>query len=151
MHSNSETWPEQDASFAAHDGADLTSTAPLPNEGLIALSRRTRASDAVLLKMLPLVKLLDTIQPHVASESVFRTRRKKIQAHLAVVRAELHAPRPKHKVLTHAFQVLTELVREETHDISKNEVKQAAKEVVLATLQHAPALINVAHQARLLS
>jgi hypothetical protein len=87
----------------------------------------------------------------VANESVFRTRRKKIQAHLAVVRAELHAPRPKRQVLTHAFQALTELVREEAHDISKNEVKQAAKEVVLATLQHAPALINVAHQARLLS
>jgi ABC-type uncharacterized transport system YnjBCD ATPase subunit len=102
-------------------------------------------------KLLPLVQLLDTIQPHVANESVFRTRRKKIQAHLAVVRAELQTPRPKRQVLTHTFQALTELVREETRDISKNEVKQAAKEIVLATLQHAPALINVAHQARLLS
>jgi hypothetical protein len=151
MHSNPEPWPGQNASSAAHDGAGLVHIATLPNEDLVALSRRTRATDAVLLKLRPLVQLLDTIQPHVANESVFRTRRKKIQAHLAVVRAELHAPRPKRQVLTHAFQALTELVREEAHDISKNEVKQAAKEVVLATLQHAPALINVAHQARLLS
>jgi hypothetical protein len=102
-------------------------------------------------KLLPFVALLDKIQPHVASESVFHTRRKKIQAHLAVVREELHQPRPKRQVLTHTVQVLTELVREEARDISQDEVKQAAKEVVLATLQHAPALLNAAHQARLLS
>jgi hypothetical protein len=40
---------------------------------------------------------------------------------------------------------------EETRDISKDELKQAAKEVVLATLKNAPALLNVAHQARLLT
>lgn len=151
MYSSEETWQEQDDSFAGHDGADFEHGVALPPQGLINVSRRTRASDAALLKLRPLIKLLDTIQPHVANESVFRTRRKKIQAHLAVVRAELQAPRPKRQVLTHTFQALTELVREETRDISKNEVKQAAKEVVLATLQHAPALINVAHQARLLS
>lgn len=151
MLSTAETWPEPNASLAAPEGANLIQTATLPGEDPAALSRRTRAGDAVLLKLRPLVQLLDTIQPHVANESVFRTRRKKIQAHLATVRAELHAPRPKRQVLTHTFQALTELVREETRDISKNEVKQAAKEVVLATLQHAPALINVAHQARLLS
>lgn len=85
------------------------------------------------------------------SESVFRIRRKKIQAHLLAVRAELHQPRPKRQVLTHAVHTLTELVRAEARDISQDEVRQAAKEVVLATLQHAPALLNAAHQARLLS
>jgi len=42
-------------------------------------------------------------------------------------------------------------VREETNDISPDELKQAAKEVALATLRHAPALISVAHQAQLLA
>ncbi|WP_133271074.1 hypothetical protein [Hymenobacter radiodurans] len=102
-------------------------------------------------KLLPLLALLDTIQPAVASDSVFRTRRKKIQAHLAQVRAELHQPRPKRQVLSHAVQALTELVREEARDISQDEVKQAAKEVVLATLLNAPTLLKAAHQARLLS
>ena len=51
----------------------------------------------------------------------------------------------------HAFQALAELVQEETRDISKDELKQAAREMVLATLQNAPALINLAHQARLLA
>ena len=101
-------------------------------------------------KLLPLVALLDSIQPSVSKESVFRIRRKKIKQHFAEVYAELHAERPRHEALTHAFQALAELVLEETRDISKNELKQAAKEVVLATLQNAPALINIAHQARLL-
>ncbi|QDA58961.1 hypothetical protein [Hymenobacter jejuensis] len=117
-------------------------------------SRRERLSGAAVAtasKLLPLVKLLDAIQPHVAHESVFRTRRKKIQAHLALVYTELHSERPKREALTHAFQTLADLVREESRDISKDELKQAAKEVVLATLKNAPALINAAHQARLLS
>lgn len=106
---------------------------------------------ATATKLLPLVRLLDAIQPHVASESVFHTRRLKIQAHLALVYAELKTERPKREALTNTFHSLTELVRQETHDISKDELKQAAKEVVLATIKHAPALINAAHQARLLS
>jgi hypothetical protein len=120
----------------------------------VAPSRRQRLGGAVAAtatKLLPLVALLDTIQPQVANESVFRTRRKKIRAHFDVVYAELQAERPRHKALAHTFQALTDLVREETRDISKDELKQAAKEVVLATLKNAPALINAAHQARLLA
>jgi hypothetical protein len=106
---------------------------------------------ATATKLLPLVALLDAIQPQVANESVFRTRRKKIRAHFDEVYAELQAERPRHKALAHTLQALTELVREETRDISKDELKQAAKEVVLATLKNAPALLNMAHQARLLA
>ncbi|MFD2720223.1 hypothetical protein ACFST9_15975 [Hymenobacter monticola] len=102
-------------------------------------------------KLLPLMALLDSIQPSVTKESVFRIRRKKIKQHFTEVYAELHAERPRREALLHAFQALAELVQEETRDISKDELKQAAKEVVLATLQNAPALINVAHQARLLA
>jgi hypothetical protein len=102
-------------------------------------------------KLLPLLALLDTVQTQVASESVFRVRRKKIQLHLTEAYAELRAERPRHLALSHTFQVLSELVREETHDISSDELKQAAKEVALATLKNAPALLNVAHQARLLA
>lgn len=106
---------------------------------------------ATATKLLPLVALLDTIQPQLANESVFRTRRKKLRAHFDEVYEELQAERPRHKALAHAFQALTDLVREETRDISKDELKQAAKEVVLATLKNAPALLNAAHQARLLA
>ena len=118
-----------------------------------ALGRRQRLGGAVVAtatKLLPLVALLDAIQPQVANESVFRTRRKKIRAHFDEVYAELQAERPRHKALTHTFQALTDLVREETRDISKDEIRQAAKEVALATLKNAPALLNAAHQARLL-
>jgi hypothetical protein len=101
-------------------------------------------------RLLPLVALLEAIQPQVTTESVFRTRRKKIRAHWDEVYAELRAERPRRQALLHAFQALTELVRDEAHDVSKDEVKQAARELVLATLKNAPALINVAHQARLL-
>jgi hypothetical protein len=102
-------------------------------------------------KLLPLLALLDTVQTQVASESVFHARRKKIQMHLAVAYAELRTERPRRLALAHTFQVLSDLVREETQDISPDELKQAAKEVVLATLKNAPALVNVAHQARLLA
>ena len=102
-------------------------------------------------KLLPLVSLLDSIQPSVTRESVFRIRRKKIKQHFTEAYAELHAECPRREALMHAFQALAELVREETRDISKDELKQAAKEVVLATIQNAPTLINIAHQARLLS
>lgn len=119
-----------------------------------ALGRRQRLNEAAVAtatKLLPLVALLDAIQPQVANESVFRARRKKIRAHFDEVYAELQAERPRHKALAHTLQALTDLVREETRDISKDELKQAAKEVALATLKNAPALLNVAHQARLLA
>ena len=149
----------QDESFG--ESAPVATVGPEASptaENLLAAtgtpSRRQRLGGAVATtatKLLPLVALLDAIQPQVANESVFRTRRKKIRAHFDVVYAELQAERPRHKALAHTFQALTDLVRDETRDISKNELKQAAKEVVLATLKNAPALINAAHQARLLT
>jgi hypothetical protein len=99
----------------------------------------------------PLVALLEAIQPHTATDSVFHTRRLKINAEIARVYAELKAEKPSHATLLHAFQAMAELVKEEARDISKDELKQAAKEVVLATLKNAPGLISAAHQARLLS
>ena len=111
----------------------------------------TGAVASTATRLLPLVALLDAIQPSVSKESVFRIRRKKIKQHFNEIYAELHAARPRREALTHAFRALAELVQEETRDISKDELKQAAKEVVLATLQNAPALINIAHQARLLA
>jgi len=115
--------------------------------------RRERLHGAVAgtaTKLLPLLALADALQPQLTQESVFRTRRKKLKAHLAEVYAELQAERPRRQALTHAFQALADLVREEAQDISPDEWKQAAKEVALATLKNAPALINAAHQARLL-
>ncbi|MDB5234702.1 MAG: hypothetical protein JWR44_1695 [Hymenobacter sp.] len=116
--------------------------------------RRHRISGAVVTtatKLLPLLALLDAIQPAVDQESVFHARRKKMKLHLAEAYAELQAERPRRHALTHAFRTLAELVLEETRDIGRDELKQAAREVVLATLQNAPALINIAHQARLLA
>lgn len=127
---------------------------PLAEPGQEAVLLRSRrlngAVVATTAKLLPLVALLDSIQPQV-TESVFRARRKKIRAHFDLACAELRAERPRRQALTHAFQALAELVLEETRDISKDELRQAAKEVVLATLKNAPALLNVAHQARLLA
>ena len=141
----------------AQEPAAATSSSPAPTEtcpSTAATGRRRRLGGAVATtatKLLPLLALLDSIQPQVANESVFRTRRKKIRAHFDLVYQELHAERPRHQALAHAFQALAELVREEASDISRDELKQAAKEVVLATLKNAPALLNAAHQARLLS
>ena len=119
-----------------------------------AVRRHERLTEAVATtatKLLPLIALLDAIQPQVAQESVFRARRKKIKQHWLLVYEELHTERPRRQALTHAFQALAELVREEAQDISPDEWKQAAKEVALATLKNAPALINTAYQARLLA
>ncbi|WBO83316.1 hypothetical protein [Hymenobacter yonginensis] len=116
--------------------------------------RRQRLEGTVVstaTQLLPLLKLLDAIKPHAANESVFRTRRKKINAQLALAYAQLKQERPKRETLVLAFQTIGELVREEAHDISKDELKEAAREFVLATLKNAPAIINAAHQAKLLS
>ncbi|MBH8556938.1 hypothetical protein [Hymenobacter negativus] len=141
----SDDFAEPDASSVVRSGA-----APVAAENTRRPSL-TGALTSTATKLLPLVALLDSIQPSVSKESVFRIRRKKIKQHFTEVYAELHAERPRREALVHAFQALAELVQEETRDISKDELKQAAKEVVLATLQNAPALINIAHQARLLA
>ncbi|MDF7813334.1 hypothetical protein [Hymenobacter sp. YC55] len=117
-------------------------------------SKRHRLDGAIVstaTKLLPLVKLLETIQPVVVNDSVFHTRRLKINAQIALVYEQLREERPKRKALTLAFKTMGDLVLEETRDISKDELKQAAKEVVLATIKNAPAIISAAHQAKLLS
>ncbi len=147
------------ADFHAPESANPNSQPSLVDSDDLAdsadnISRRQRLSGAVVtraVQMRPLLKLLDTIQPHVANDSVFHLRRLKIRAHFDEVYKEIRAERPKRQALQFAFQALSELVKEEARDISKDELQQAAKEVVLATLKHAPALINAAHQARLLS
>jgi hypothetical protein len=114
-------------------------------------SQQVRLNSALVVtatKLLPLLAVLDAVQKQANSESVFHSRRIKIQTHLAVAYAELQAARPRRQALSYTFQVLAELVREETRDISPDEFKQAAKEVALATLKHAPALISIAHQAK---
>lgn len=120
-----------------------------------AVRRRRQRLDGVVIstatQLLPLVALLDALQPQLAQESVFRVRRKKLRAHWAIAYAELQAEHPRHRVLAHAFQVLTELVRDETRDISPEEWRQAAKELALATLKNAPALLSAAQQMQRLA
>lgn len=149
---HSDDFTGQDVPAAKPQSADVAVTKALHQPE--SHTRQHRISGAVVAtatKLLPLVALLDAIQPTIEKESVFRARRKKIKRHFTELYSELHAERPRREALAHAFQAMAELVLEETRDISKDELKQAAKEVVLATLQNAPALINIAHQARLLS
>ena len=127
---------------------------PVAGSAVLPPAGRRRLEGAVMTtatKLLPLVELLDAIQPHVTSESVFHTRRLKISAHMALAYAQLKTERPKRKTLVLAFRTIGELVLEETRDISRDELKEAAKEFVLATVKNAPALISAAHQAKLLS
>ena len=122
--------------------------------GILAARQYLHLTDvmaAAATKMLPLLAVLDAVQAQANAESVFRTRRCKIQLHMAIAYAELRAERPRRQALSYTFHTLAELVREETNDISPDELKQAAKEVALATVRHAPALISVAHQAQLLA
>jgi hypothetical protein len=125
--------------------------APAANEPTGRSHRFNEAAVATAAKLLPLVKLLETIQPQVANDSIFHTKRVKIQEEMTRAYGELLAEKPRHKALLHAFKTLSELVREEAHDLSKDELKQAARELVLATLKNAPQLISAAHQARLLA
>ncbi|GAB3585846.1 hypothetical protein [Hymenobacter daeguensis] len=145
--------PQLSDSFPPTDAApeDLTANhQPLAT----ATDRAPRFDGAVAAtatRLLPLLKLLETIQPQVANDSIFHTKRVKIQEEMTRAYGELLAAKPRHKALLHAFKTLSELVREEAHDLSKDELKQAARELVLATLKNAPQLISAAHQARLLS
>ena len=120
-----------------------------------AVASRPRRLDGALVstasRLLPLVELLDSLPPYVANESVFRIRRRRIIAQIRLAQAQLKAEKPQRQALLHAFQTMGELVAHEVRDISRDEVKQAAREVVLATLRNAPGLISAAHQARQLS
>lgn len=130
---------------------DLTATGQPPVAEADRSHRFDGAITATATKLLPLVKLLETIQPQVTNDSIFHTKRVKIQEEMTRAYGELLAEKPRHKALLHAFKTLSELVREEAHDLSKDELKQAARELVLATLKNAPQLISAAHQARLLA
>ena len=129
------------------DTAPAAPAAAAPAKG-IRPSRRTAAAEAAATRLLPLVQLLETIQVHMADDSIFHTKRVKIQEEMTRAYGELLAEKPRHQALLLAFKTLRELVKEETRD--KDERKQAAKELVMATLKNAPKLISVARQARLL-
>ncbi|UOQ65455.1 hypothetical protein [Hymenobacter volaticus] len=154
MNSNVDKIPSEES--YTHDGysPDSEAVTSLGVNEITAAGKHQRLNGAILstaTKLLPLVKLLETIQPVVANDSVFHTRRLKINAQIALIYEQLKEERPKRKALSSAFKTMGDLVLEETRDISKDELKQAAKEVVLATIKNAPAIISAAHQAKLLS
>jgi len=152
MHSGQDEIVAEESGHSGPEASTLGAADEIEEKA--AGSKRQRLEGAVVttaVKLLPLVKLLDAIQPHVANESVFRTRRKKINAQIALVYEQLKEKRPRRKKLTRAFKTMSDLVREEARDISKDELKEATKEFVLATIMNAPAIINAAHQAKLLS
>ncbi|RYU77218.1 hypothetical protein [Hymenobacter persicinus] len=129
-----------------------------PNDTLPKAGKRERLSETLVhtaastaTKLLPLLELLERIRPHMENDSVFTSRRDKLNAQMALAYAQLKADKPKHEALVEAFRLLGEFVLEESREVSKDEVKESAKRFVLATLKHAPGLINAAHQARLLS
>jgi len=140
---------------ASHSGANDQPSFAVPEIRIEATaparSRRERLVVGTAAKLLPLVELLETIQPQVANESIFHTKRKKINAQIALAYVQLKSERPKRKALTHAFKTMGDIVREESREIGKEEVKDAAKEVMLATIKNAPGLISAAHKAGLLS
>ena len=82
----------------------------------VAANKRQRLDGAMLstaTKLLPLVKLLETIQPVVANDSVFHTRRLKINAQISLIYEQLREERPKRKALSLAFKTMGDLVLEE--------------------------------------
>ncbi|UPL50088.1 hypothetical protein [Hymenobacter sublimis] len=128
---------------------------PLASAQIAPVPTHTAKRDKLLLsaatRLVPLVELLDRIKPHVGQNTVFSTRRHKIDAQIALAYEQLRADQPKRQALTEAFKTLSEFVLEETREVSKDEVKESAKRFVLATLKNAPHLIGAAKQAGLLS
>ncbi|MBO0357862.1 hypothetical protein J0X19_07890 [Hymenobacter sp. BT186] len=55
------------------------------------------------------MELLATIQPHAADESVFRTKREKINAQIALVYAQLKIEAPKTESADSRHQVMREV------------------------------------------
>lgn len=118
------------------------------------LRKRDHLADAALAgthRLRPLLELVEHIRPHVGTNSVFSSRREKIGQQLALVQEQLRAEKPKHKALRDAFQLLTEFVREDAREVSRDEVKESGKRFVAATLKNAPQLLAAAKQAGLLS
>ncbi|UOQ51870.1 hypothetical protein [Hymenobacter cellulosivorans] len=136
-----------------------TAGAP-PEEALLAerLRKRDRLMNPLVAtaattatKLLPLVELVERIRPHMENDSVFTSRRDKLRAQLAIVQQELHADKPRHEAIAHSFKLLAEFVREESREVSKDEVKESAKRFVHVALKTAPELIRAAHTAGLFS
>ena len=102
-------------------------------------------------RLLPLLELVERIRPHMDNDSVFTSRREKMNAQLAIIQEQLKSDRPRRETLVQAFKTLSDFVREESHEVSKDEVKESAKRFVLVALKTAPDLIRAAHTAGLFS
>ncbi|MBX0290598.1 hypothetical protein K3G63_09130 [Hymenobacter sp. HSC-4F20] len=149
--------PQQDSAQVA-EGTISTPAARLPAAAgapdatpAATASKRDKLLVSTATRLLPLLELLERIKPHVGNNTVFSSRREKIDAQIALVYEQLKSDQPKRQALTDAFKTLSDFVLEETHEISKDEVKESAKRFVLATLKNAPNLISAAKQAGLLS
>ncbi|GAA3950473.1 hypothetical protein [Hymenobacter algoricola] len=130
-------------------GAAAAATKARKRDRLEEILVSSAASTAT--RLLPLMELIERIRPHTANDSVFSSRREKINAQLTIVCEQLKAEKPKRQAIADAFKTMGEFVVEESREVSRDEVKESAKRFVLATIRHAPGLINAAHQARLLS
>ncbi len=118
------------------------------------LRKRDKLADSTLAtahRLHPLLELVERIRPCVGHDSVFTSRREKIREQLALVQEQLRAEQPKHEALRDAFHLLSEFVREEAREITKDEVKESGKRFVAATLKNAPKLLSAARKAGLLS
>lgn len=122
-------------------------TSPTPT----STGKRDKLLNSTATRLVPLMELLDLIRPHVGHNTVFSTRRHKIDTQIALAYEQLRSDQPRRQALTEAFRNLSEFVLEETREVSKDEVKESAKRFVLATLKNAPNLIGAAKQAGLLS
>ena len=108
------------------------------------LRKRDHLADSALAtahRLRPLLELVERIRPHVGHDSVFTSRREKIREQLALVQEQIRAEQPKHQALREAFHALSEFVREEAKEVTKDEVKESGKRFVAATLKNAPKLI----------
>ncbi|GAA4001305.1 hypothetical protein GCM10022408_10660 [Hymenobacter fastidiosus] len=113
--------------------------------------RLTGAAAATVVRLLPLLELVERIRPHVENDSVFSSRRGKIRAQLVLAQELLHADHPRRETLIQVFKTMAEFVLEESREVSKDEGKESAKRFVLVALKTAPDLIRAAHTAGLFS
>ncbi|MCB2377153.1 hypothetical protein LGH70_06140 [Hymenobacter sp. BT635] len=102
-------------------------------------------------KLMPLLELVERIRPHLENDSVFSSRREKMKAQVLIIQGQLKADQPRREALTQAFKTLGEFVVEESREVSKDEVKESAKRLVLVALKTAPDLLRAAHTAGLFS
>jgi hypothetical protein len=140
--------PDKDEVTAARPA---TTTEPAPAESLRKRDKLTGQLISTATKLVPLLELVERIRPHMTNDSVFTSRREKMHAQLVLIQQQLKADQPKHEALVLAFKTLGEFVVEESREVSKDEVKESAKRLVLVALKTAPDLIRAAHTAGLFS